>query len=136
MIFSQPNDASARQGRCGLLTFPLLEELPFIRHAFSTRLGGVSQGVCLHELEFWAGGRGRKRIGKLSPFVPRGGNPFDGLVASAQDHYTEIRRVGKRTRGNWNLKPRDLQGVDGLVTVAGRVAGHLCGLQSRCFEIR
>ena len=28
----------------GWLTFPSFEELPFVRHAFSTRLGGVSTG--------------------------------------------------------------------------------------------
>ena len=42
--------------------------------------------------------------------------PFDGLVASAQDHHTEIRRVGKEHAGIGIWKPRDLQSVDGLVT--------------------
>lgn len=28
----------------GFLTFPELERYPFVRHAFSTRLGGVSTG--------------------------------------------------------------------------------------------
>ena len=44
MIFSSKTMHLHVKDAVAFLTFPLLEELPFVRHAFSTRLGGVSQG--------------------------------------------------------------------------------------------
>ncbi len=35
-----------RAGEVEYLTFPLLEQTGIVRHLFTTRLGGVSQGVC------------------------------------------------------------------------------------------
>lgn len=42
--------------------------------------------------------------------------PFEGLVASAQDHHTMVRRVGKAQAGIGIWKPKDLPSVDGLIT--------------------
>lgn len=99
------------------LTYKSLEEIPFINHAFSTRLGGVSKGEfesmnlsfgrgdsdeCVHE--------NYRRICKSAGFE------YDSLVASAQDHHTFVRCVTKENCGVGIYKPRDMQSVDALVT--------------------
>lgn len=99
------------------LTFPQIEEIPLVSHAFSTRLGGVSQGEFTSmNLSF---GRGDPEENVLENYrrLCRAANlPYEGLVASSQDHHTEIRRVGKRHAGLGIWKPKDRQSVDGLLT--------------------
>ena len=49
------------------LQFSLLEETGIVTHAFSTRLGGVSEGVCsYHERKLHPWRQGRSGTGKLS----------------------------------------------------------------------
>ena len=43
----------------GWLTFPSFEELPFVRHAFSTRLGGVSTVSYTHLIAVAGGPEGQ-----------------------------------------------------------------------------
>ena len=99
------------------LTFPALEQFPFLRHAFSTRLGGVSQG-CFASMNLGFG-RGDKRetvLRNYHIFCDAVGFDFNKLVASAQDHHTVIRRVSGEQAGIgiWRLKDRF--SVDGLCT--------------------
>ena len=47
-IYRHQNDRKMKQNRVGeleYLTFPILEETGMVRHLFSTRLGGVSEGI-------------------------------------------------------------------------------------------
>ncbi len=47
-LYRHQRDRQIRQNRTGeleYLTFPLLEETGMVRHLFTTRLGGVSQGI-------------------------------------------------------------------------------------------
>ena len=44
MVFKSKNTDLNFVNGVGFLTFPTLSELGFIRHAFSTRIGGVSTG--------------------------------------------------------------------------------------------
>jgi copper oxidase (laccase) domain-containing protein len=44
VIFQSYNTNLNIKNAVGYLTFPALENCNFVRHAFSTRLGGVSEG--------------------------------------------------------------------------------------------
>lgn len=99
------------------LTFPSFDDLPFVRHAFSTRLGGVSEGVFSSmNLGFRRGDREEnvwenyRRICAAAGFDPQ------KLTASSQDHHTVIRRVTMEQAGIGFTRPRDLESVDGLCT--------------------
>ena len=99
------------------LTFPALSAVPFVHHAFSTRLGGVSAGeFASMNLSFNRGDPDENVLENYRRFCAAAGFAFDSLVASAQDHHTHIRRVSKRERGAGIWLPRDQESVDGLIT--------------------
>ncbi len=101
----------------GYLTFPALESYSFVRHAFSTRLGGVSKNEFFSmNLSFHRGDSEENVLENYRRICEAVGFPYEGLTASAQDHHTFIRRVGKQERGVGIFRPRDLESVDGLVT--------------------
>lgn len=99
------------------LTFPSLEQFPFVRHAFSTRLGGVSQNeYASMNLNFGRGDSDENVRENFRRFCAAAGFDETTLVASSQDHHTVIRRVTSENRGTGIWKPRDMQSVDGLIT--------------------
>lgn len=99
------------------LTFPAFESFPFIRHAFSTRLGGVSEReFSAMNLNFGRGDREENVRKNFRLFCAAAGFDPETLVASAQDHHTVVRRVDDSNCGTGIWKPRDLQSVDGLIT--------------------
>lgn len=101
----------------GYLTFPSLERFDFVRHAFSTRLGGVSRDEFFSmNLSFHRGDPQENVLENYRRICDAAGLPYDGLVASAQDHHTVIRRVGEKEKGIGVFRPRDMESVDGLVT--------------------
>ena len=84
----------------GYLTFPALESYPFVRHAFSTRLGGVSKDEFFSmNLSFHRGDPDENVLENYRRICGAAGFPYEGLTASAQDHHTFIRRVGRQDRG-------------------------------------
>lgn len=99
------------------LTFPALEEYPYLLHAFSTRQGGVSQGeFSTMNLCFNRGDKDENVLENYRRICGAVGFAFDGLTASSQDHHTVIRRVGKEHAGLGITRPRDRTSVDGLCT--------------------
>lgn len=99
------------------LTFPALSEEPGFRHAFSTRVGGVSEGeFAALNLSFGRGDpeenvrENYRRISLAAGFDPQ------SLVFSAQDHHTVVRRVTEADRGKGIWREKDYQSVDGLIT--------------------
>lgn len=98
-------------------TFPLLDTLPFVRHAFSTRLGGVSTGA--FESMNLSFGRGDDPAAVRENFVrfcaAMGGSAED-VVLSRQEHHTVIRNVTAADRGKGINRDRDYDDVDGLLT--------------------
>ncbi len=99
------------------LTFRSLEEIKCIRHAFSTRLGGVSEGEFTSmNLAFNRGDDPARVTENYRRLCASAGFAFDSLVASAQDHHTYVRAVTAADRGIGITKPRDRQSVDALVT--------------------
>lgn len=99
------------------LTYNSLSEINFINHAFSTRLGGVSEGIfSTMNLAFNRGDNPEHVVENYKRLCNSAGFDFDTLVASAQDHHTFVRRVGSENFGVGITKPRDMQSVDALIT--------------------
>lgn len=98
------------------LTYNKLCDIPFINHAFSTRLGGVSSGIfesmnlSFEHDDFDNVTENYKR------FCNAAGFDFDTLVASSQDHHTFVRVCTKNECGIGIYRPKDIQSVDALVT--------------------
>ena len=99
------------------LTYRSFEEINFIRHAFSTRLGGVSEGeFSTMNLAFNRGDVPARVTENYRRFCQSAGFAFDSLVASAQDHHTFVRAVTAADKGIGITRPRDLESVDALIT--------------------
>ena len=101
-------------------SFPVLTEIPFIRHGFSTKLGGVSEGM------FTSMNLGSE----TSPYIDEPANieenyrriansiGFDvnSAVVSMQVHKTNIKLVDETDCGKGLFVPRDYDEIDGLIT--------------------
>jgi uncharacterized protein, YfiH family len=102
------------------LSFPVLSQIPFVRHGFSTRLGGVSSGI-FTSMNFGT---------DTSPYQDEPENimenyrritesigvTLNSVVISKQVHKTNIRIVEETDRGKGLLCPADYQEIDGLIT--------------------
>ena len=99
------------------LAAPLLEEQTWLRHGFSTRLGGVSEGDC-YSMNLGFGRESNeenvrenyRRIAGAVGFKP------EDMVFTYQTHTNVVRKVTEDDRGKGFARPRDYQDVDGLIT--------------------
>lgn len=99
------------------LTFPVLSEIPYIKHGFSTRLGGVSEGIYESmNLGFSNGDDPDKVLENYKRISESIGFDLENIVTSDQVHNTEIRLVTSQDKGKGIITKRDYQGVDGLIT--------------------
>lgn len=99
------------------LTWPEFEKIPEIVHGFSTRLGGVSEGIYSSmNLSFTRGDKEEavrenyKRISAAMGFLP------EDIVTSDQTHTANVRVITEQDRGNGITKPRPYTDVDGMIT--------------------
>lgn len=117
MIFKSNNTNLNFVNGVAFLTFPNLSELDFVKHAFSTRIGGVSDNE-FNSMNL-AFGRGdsdenvRKNYKLMCDAV---GLDYSTLVSSAQDHHTFVRKVTSADCGIGIESPKDMLSVDGLMT--------------------
>lgn len=99
------------------LEYPLLADTGLVRHGFSTRLGGVSEGVCsTMNLSFSRGdyeSAVRENYRRMANAI---GVEDDSFVFSVQTHTTNIRVVTSKDKGKGLTTPLDYSDVDGLVT--------------------
>lgn len=99
------------------LTFNKLNEISFIRHAFSTRLGGVSQGVCQSMNLAFGRGDDRETVLENYRLICKSADfDYESLCGSVQVHEARVRRVGKEDRGHGILKERLWESADALIT--------------------
>ncbi len=97
--------------------FPLLENTGMVRHAFSTRLGGVSKGY--FETMNFSFTRGDDRKDVLENYHRMAGIigcDVSKMVLSHQTHTTNIRIVAEEDAGKGIWKDRDYENIDGLIT--------------------
>lgn len=99
------------------LDYPLLDETGIVRHGFSTRLGGVSGGVCSTMNLSFARGDDEEAVKENFRRMAKaiGVSPED-IVFSAQTHTTNVREVKEEDRGNGYARDVRYTDVDGLVT--------------------
>lgn len=106
-----------REGAVYYTTFPSFEETGLVRHLYSTRRGGVSMGnLGPMNLSFARGDsvdtvtENFRRICFVSGIFP------GDMVFSDQVHSDRIMLVDGRDRGKGLIKPKEMQGFDGLIT--------------------
>lgn len=99
------------------LDYPLFEDFPDIVHAFSTRLGGVSEGIYSSmNLSFTRGDKDASVYENYKRFASAVGFDVADIVTSDQTHTTNVRVVTSDDRGNGITKPRPYTDVDGMIT--------------------
>lgn len=99
------------------LQYNSLKNIPFINHAFSTRLGGVSEGeFSTMNLSFGRGDSDANVTENYKRFCTAANFDYNSLVASSQDHNTVVRNVTHEQFGIGIYKPKDILSVDALIT--------------------
>ncbi len=117
MIFTSKAMTLNIKNALAYLTFNRFESIPFIQHAFSTRLGGVSSGEFTSmNMSFNRGDDDANVTENYKRLCSAIGIEYENLVASAQDHHTYIRRVSSADKGIGIYRPRDMESVDALIT--------------------
>ena len=99
------------------LSFPSLEATGMVKHAFSTRMGGVSEGpFATMNFSFTRGDdpnavkeNYRRMANSLDVEMER-------MVVTWQTHTTNVRKVTEEDFGKGVIKDRDYRDIDGLIT--------------------
>lgn len=99
------------------LSFPILEETGLVKHGFSTKMGGVSQGkFATMNFTFTRGdnpGHVRENYRRMAKAL---GVDAEKMVLSYQTHTTNVRLVTESDAGKGITKEREYKDVDGLIT--------------------
>lgn len=115
-------------------TLPAFDEIPFVRHGFSTRLGGVSEGVYASmNLSFTRGDedeRVRENFRRLCGAI---GVPAQQTVVSAQEHHTNLHVCTEADCGRGVTRERGYTDIDGLLT--DRAGVVLCTQYADCVPL-
>ena len=101
----------------GSFTFPAFEQIPWIRHGFSARTGGISTGTLTSlNLSFTREEEPREMtMENYRIFCRAESIPVESMVMDAYEHGTTVRRVTRIDCGKgWTRDP--LPPCDGLVT--------------------
>lgn len=99
------------------LTFPILEKTGIVEHLFTTRLGGVSQGVYASmNISFDRGDDEEAVLENYKRVACVMGCDVEQMVVAKQTHTTNIRKVTLEDVGKGVLRERDYDNIDGLIT--------------------
>ena len=99
------------------LTFPGLERTGAVRHLFSTREGGVSEGIYRSMNLSYTRGDEREAVDEnFRRIADCLGSSAADMVCSDQTHTDHIRVVSAKDRGKGVVRPKDYRDVDGLIT--------------------
>ncbi|MDO4490475.1 MAG: peptidoglycan editing factor PgeF [Lachnospiraceae bacterium] len=105
------------QGEVVWLSYEKLDSMDWLINGFSTRLGGVSEGIFASmNLSFTRGDsqeavfENYRRISDALGFRP------EQIVTSDQTHTTNVRVVGSGDCGSGITRERDFRDVDGMIT--------------------
>lgn len=100
-----------------IITFPSLSGIEFIKHGFSTRLGGVSIGhLSSMNLSFSRGDDPQNVIENYHRICKALDVKSENLVFSDQVHETKVHVVTEDDRAGSDLQEKKLIGIDGLIT--------------------
>ena len=99
------------------LSFPALDATGLVSHAFSTRHGGVSEGVFSSmNFSFTRNDDPQHVMENYRRMAAVLGTDAEKMVLSYQTHTTNVRKVTEEDAGKGIVKERDYQDVDGLIT--------------------
>lgn len=99
------------------LTFPLLEKTGMVRHLFSTRMGGVSEGIYASmNLSYSRGDKKEAVDENFRRIAQIWGDTPEQIVCSKQTHTTNVRVVTWEDAGKGVIREADYENVDGLIT--------------------
>lgn len=106
-----------QKGELVYLTFPILEETGMVKHLFSTRIGGVSEGIYSSmNLSYTRGDRKEAVDENFRRIAAVLGCSVEDMVCSDQTHTTNLRIVGRADGGKGITRAKDYSDVDGLLT--------------------
>lgn len=115
-------------------SFPILEQFPFIRHGFSTRLGGVSKGVFQTlNLSYNRGDKQEHVTQNYKNLCKSMKIKIEDIVFSDQVHDTRIHVAHKEDCQGEDYGNRKLTGIDGLITNEKNVV--LCTSYADCVPL-
>lgn len=104
-------------GERPLFHYPLLDETGIVRHCFTTRYGGVSEGMFSKlNLSFTRGDVKESVEENYRRIAEAMGVPYEKIVCSDQTHTTNVRVVTQADAGTGIIRPKDYTDVDGLIT--------------------
>ena len=96
------------------LSFPLLEQTGIVDHLFTTRLGGVSEGIyATTNLSFSMQDNPEAVRENYRRIAQALNTDIDHMVVSHQTHTTNVRLVTEQDLGKGIVTERDYQNVDG-----------------------
>lgn len=123
-----------KKGNVVYFAFPHFEKYSFVKHGFTSRLGGVSEGIFQSmNLNFSVGDKKEHVIENYKIISDALDIEFKNLVLSSQTHDAKIISVNKQDRGKGIIRERDYYGIDGLLTDDPQVA--LVTLYADCVPI-
>ncbi len=109
--YRHKNERQMRVNKAGevvYLTFPLLEETGAVKHLFSTRMGGVSEGIYSSmNLSYTRGDREEAVDENYRRIAAALDCRVEDIVCSDQTHTTNLRIVGKADGGKGITRKKD-----------------------------
>ncbi len=100
-----------------LLCYPCFDGYDFVIQGFTTREGGVSEGIfATTNLSFSRGDDPERVLENYRRVAAAMGTSIDHIVTSDQTHTTNVRKVGKADCGEGVTRPREHFDVDGMIT--------------------
>lgn len=104
-------------GELPLFHYPLLDQTEIVRHCFTTRYGGVSEGMfSTLNLSFTRGDVKESVEENYRRIAEAMGVSYEQIVCSDQTHTTNVRVVTEEDAGTGIIRPKDYTDVDGLIT--------------------
>lgn len=104
-------------GELTFLTFPAFEKCGLVEHLFTTRFGGVSEGIYASmNLSFSRGDDKEHVMENYRRVAEVLGCKVEDIAATRQTHTTNIRVVTAKDRGKGVVRATDYEDIDGLVT--------------------
>ena len=111
------NDSDPSSIKVPYIKFKCFEDLDFINHGFSTRLGGTSKGIFSSMNLSFSRGDDKTCVSKnFELFADSIGTTPEHMVYAMQTHTTNVLKVGKDECGMGVTRERDFTDIDGLIT--------------------
>lgn len=111
------HDGKQQKGNISYITFSKLEATGMVKHLFTTREGGVSEGEFSSLNLSYTRGDDSAHVDENYRRVAKAlGCEVADIVCSDQTHTVNIRQVSARDKGKGVVFPKDYTDVDGLIT--------------------